>query len=894
MKKYENWTRYLYLILVLCWEGTTTTQAQTIVTINYSGISPEEDSPHYGPDLQNSLQNPVQPRKTGSFGIPNPERGFQVRAGYFDIYAQESEEFYENVNGDVNTGLDSLKNYMTKFCHDGITMVELEQYIHFTDQNLLNKHDLPQSQLDDAKELFTENLHDLGLKANFIMNSDYKFLPEAEDPSLRKNLFGVADMGHYRAKGLQHYINEMTDFYNQISPYVAVANLGWIASPYDYNTYRLSGKWMKENGLIWSLFSPYDELVYPASTTNGNFKTNYHNNLVESTQRFDWGVAYKYSNAFNADSAPFAKVRKMVIDEVLEAFPFQKLLTNSLTPWTTYMLTTKNMNNESGGFYGSRKLINKHFLGPYKNTASEGTFYEHDFENLYQDEFFPRIGYYDGAFGGDTYSQAWTIGNGETQEIHWLGGYKASDFIIGSDYGDQACFVDPYLLRQHRSVLWQHADLPVYETADSIISLNRNTPLDTWNKSTFSNHYNRYDNWFSGNTSPYNPLFDYENGEAISSGELQDGFYSALKMRYFNFTSLGIGHNYKLDGRSPYEMPHAYSGGGQTDEGELLPEAIPKKINTTIHNWKIEDHITEQDLIDFGMPVSDRYFENQSGTRSAYEYIRDHLGYRLELQSAQLYSVIINGLVRVRLSVINRGFAAPQNPREIEFCILDTDDNIVWSSAQITGDKDWRFWQPDKFAVSHASNIGSNYHYNTYNYTNNSQYNSYGNDLDSVVIGGIPLGTFNSNWHHSPLNIQYEPFIYSLESAFLPMQYFDENHRLGIRITDPHPDLKENSKYAVKFANMATYIPCNGVTVLMSLGADHPISSTIDSDADGIPNNEENQEDVFNPKNLDVSNMQTDCLNCNHKIRDDIFLQDYNEELEFYNDKIEGYKSGKE
>lgn len=71
-------------------------------------------------------------------------------------------------------------------------------------------------------------------------------------------------------------------------------------------------------------------------------------------------------------------------------------------------------------------------------------------------------------------------------------------------------------------------------------------------------------------------------------------------------------------------------------------------------------------LIDNRLPMSDGYFESESGKhiwRSYYEYIRDHLGYRIELQSAKLDRE--NDRLKGEIRLINRGFSAPVNPRTV-------------------------------------------------------------------------------------------------------------------------------------------------------------------------------------------------------------------------------------
>ncbi len=59
------------------------------------------------------------------------------------------------------------------------------------------------------------------------------------------------------------------------------------------------------------------------------------------------------------------------------------------------------------------------------------------------------------------------------------------------------------------------------------------------------------------------------------------------------------------------------------------------------------------------MPVSDSYFQKKDGTkveRNMFDYIRDHLGYRIELQSLRMPKALEAGKDNLlNLSLINRG-----------------------------------------------------------------------------------------------------------------------------------------------------------------------------------------------------------------------------------------------
>jgi len=764
-------------------------------TISYNGISPEEDSPH-------------KANKMGSIGIHNPERGFSVRAGLMDIYANgfldsEGEEasFYEDVNGDWGKGLSPLTDYLYQFEDDGVSLVELEQYVHFSEGALLSKTPLNKSHISDAVEVF-EGLKDLGLKAHFIMNSSFKHY--TMDPQL-------SEIGNQssRFKGLMHFMDEMSGFYEEISPMVAVAHLGWMYSPWDYNSYRHSNKWKNQNYAIWSVYPVGNA---PAVPFEGYQEIpNYHGDRRESVQRTDWG-AYHGSHSPKNYWSKLNILRMFILDNILDDFPYQKVVLNSTLPWANYV----------GSSINARKIeekeIDKTLLGPFA-----GSDHSCKVHNLKNEDKYLRAGYYDRAFAGDSYSHAWSIPDGEVNEIHWFKNYKKDIVNLGKDYGDNKYNVDAHNLRKYRHNFWMHGEMPVYETEDE--NINDWTAGGSWSTSSFTQHHSYFQNWYPNlTTGTHNPMFDYEIGEGISSGRLQDGLMSAVKLRYFNFTSFGIMHNNLLDGRSPFEMTDGYDIG-------LKEVGIPNKENTAITKWK-ETPISMEDVKKWHLPLSDRYFENVDGDqveRSSYDYIRDHLGYRLELQKSTF--VKKNNILNVETDLINRGFSAPQNPRNIYYVLLN-EENEVLSYELLSND--WRDWQPDDFAVAHDNKDNLNY------------YNDY-SSLDDVVIGGIPLGSFNSQWHRTPLDIDYNPYTYTLKGS-LSVQGLDNGiYKIGIALPDMNEELaNQPEKYGVKFANQVPYLECSGISILGSvvIGNDQ---ENADSDGDGIANLEDAM--PFNPKN---------------------------------------------
>lgn len=80
-------------------------------------------------------------------------------------------------------------------------------------------------------------------------------------------------------------------------------------------------------------------------------------------------------------------------------------------------------------------------------------------------------------------------------------------------------------------------------------------------------------------------------------------------------------------------------------------------------------------ILDCKLPFEEDYFTDASGRhvwRSYYEYIRDHLGYRLVLKSAEVSdSCRAGGAFRATVEIVNQGFSSPVNPRPIQLVLRD-------------------------------------------------------------------------------------------------------------------------------------------------------------------------------------------------------------------------------
>lgn len=153
---------------------------------------------------------------------------------------------------------------------------------------------------------------------------------------------------------------------------------------------------------------------------------------------------------------------------------------------------------------------------------------------------------------------------------------------------------------------------------------------------------------------PGNPQFDLVtrigahvpvDGELFWIGHVdparQNGLDALVRLRRHHYTTFSLVH-----GNSELDMNSGKDIG-------------------PIDTWK-KTPITAELLAAFGIPSDPAYFAGVP-YRTAYEYIRDHLGYRLAATSAAWTGET------ARVTIRNSGFAAPINPRQAFFVILSAD-----------------------------------------------------------------------------------------------------------------------------------------------------------------------------------------------------------------------------
>lgn len=128
-----------------------------------------------------------------------------------------------------------------------------------------------------------------------------------------------------------------------------------------------------------------------------------------------------------------------------------------------------------------------------------------------------------------------------------------------------------------------------------------------------------------------------------------DGFYpDPFKVLYWvydhRYTSLSIRHNYIENGvDKPYAM-------AKWKNIELKPDFLREN----------------------GMICDADYFTQK---RSVFEYLRDHLGYRIKATSLDVTAT--DGGISVNMEAVNYGFSAPHMLTEAGFALLDTEGRVV-------------------------------------------------------------------------------------------------------------------------------------------------------------------------------------------------------------------------
>ena len=217
--------------------------------------------------------------------------------------------------------------------------------------------------------------------------------------------------------------------------------------------------------------------------------------------------------------------------------------------------------------------------------------------------------------------------------------------------------------------------------------------------------------------------------DSPSAGWIIDGMQTARRLFLQHFTSLSVIHNYK-----------------EQHPNRMFDENNPPEYSMVV--WK-KTMITEDSLRKYHMPFSASYFQKKDGTkveRNMFDYIRDHLGYRIELQKLQTPEALQIGKEnKIRLDLINRGFATVFAGNPVYFVLVN----------------------------------------------------------DKGEVTEFPTKALSADWQpYEPQDSTYTPLIHSVElSANLPATLLPGKYQLGFWLPDPSGRLMYDPRYAIRCAN---------------------------------------------------------------------------------------------
>ncbi len=201
-------------------------------------------------------------------------------------------------------------------------------------------------------------------------------------------------------------------------------------------------------------------------------------------------------------------------------------------------------------------------------------------------------------------------------------------------------------------------------TADTAGTSAPHARIGFFNDGTLANH------WDGGTfveppySAPGNPEFDRAAREGAFmpvDGELfwigDDNFHSR------DVPGLEAAERFTIHHYSTFSLVHGFSELDQTPE------------EWTIDHWK-QQAATAELMQANALRFDPAYFEN--GPRTMFEYIRDHLGYRITLTDAAFDETVSAGKsFHAEITLKNYGFAAPVNDRPLELVLLAQDGTAI-------------------------------------------------------------------------------------------------------------------------------------------------------------------------------------------------------------------------
>ncbi len=191
--------------------------------------------------------------------------------------------------------------------------------------------------------------------------------------------------------------------------------------------------------------------------------------------------------------------------------------------------------------------------------------------------------------------------------------------------------------------------------------------------------------YFTASEHPAAPGNDYTFGSADYAQVMEKGPYVKVvgEIPYDEDTQWGLDFLISVPNSIRALKEHHYSAFDVTQNNAL-----------NFANWKRYE-LTPAALKEKNVLFDESYFRSDEGklvARSAYQFVRDHLGYRLYMDKEDSKLEVTGGELNYDITVYNTGFSTILNPRPIKLVFVDGQDNM----AQIVDldNVDPRTWQP--------------------------------------------------------------------------------------------------------------------------------------------------------------------------------------------------------
>lgn len=188
--------------------------------------------------------------------------------------------------------------------------------------------------------------------------------------------------------------------------------------------------------------------------------------------------------------------------------------------------------------------------------------------------------------------------------------------------------------------------------------------------------------YFTAGEHSHAPENDFIPGDENYKMVLQDAsyFFMSGEIPYAENTEWGLHDLISVDRSLQILRDHHYSAFDITQNTEL-----------NIRHWK-HYALCPEKLDSLQIPYDISYFKDKEGkrvSRSAYDFIRDHLGYRLYLTGASLKKE--EGQLVYSIGLKNTGFATVVNPHPVYLLFINEQDKVV-AEVCLEGvcPKDWQ------------------------------------------------------------------------------------------------------------------------------------------------------------------------------------------------------------